>query len=569
MKLQASLLSCRALRTELSRRRGSFAAVLGLATFAQGVGIPVALLTRTLVDDAFGGSNAQSGMAWTHMALLLALVGFQGLFTWFHVVRGERLALSIIADLRIRLVARLQTLALEYFDRRPIGALLVRFVGDATALQTWIAKTLVSVPADGLTLLGVGIALFVIHPAYALAAMVPLVVLVPVLVFMNPRARALTHLGRKEQTAFSSEIGGILERLGPIQAAQAEEAYRKRVHVQMESARDALSERAHLDAWSRAVPLAGGTLGACLVAGAGVALHPQGSTTAGEIVAALWLALLLKGPLNRLARGNVIHQRALVSIARIEGMLARDDPESVGSLPYDGSALRIRLSGLGYRNAQRQWLLQDLDATFQGPGLFVLTGDARRARLVFELILRLRQTQRGKVALDGVRATRLRLADVRSRVGWVDRDRAIIPCTLVARDEAELEAGWKETEPIAPACSLSDAIDAAKLGTLSAALELRMAVACALHGDRPVLLFEDPSCGLDRSATNRLTLWLEEQSQRRLLLVSTQESRLLNRAHRVLRLRSGSPEVSVPRRPLGQEDDQRPEALAPEKGNES
>src|SRR5262249_28809421 len=138
-------------------------------------------------------------------------------------------------------------------------------------------------------------------------------------------------------------------------------------------------------------------------------------------------------PINRLTRANVVHQRARVVLERIQSLLAREtEPGWSAELqPYTGPGQSITLRRFGRRAEEDQWIIPKLSCTIQGPGLVAVSGEAGNAKTVFlELLMRLRLPHEGSYYLDGRDVRTLRVADVRARMGWVDRHATFVPSLL-------------------------------------------------------------------------------------------------------------------------------------------
>ena len=146
------------LRAPLRQCRNTFIVACAAATVTQAVGIPLALLTRRIVNTA---AESEQGSApdelWILGGTLIGLALLRGIARWIQRAMAERGAQSVIAHIRRQMYDHLLTLPLSYFDRRAVGKILVRFVGDAAGLKSWLTRFLVSAPADVITLLGIAI----------------------------------------------------------------------------------------------------------------------------------------------------------------------------------------------------------------------------------------------------------------------------------------------------------------------------------------------------------------------------------------------------------------------------
>lgn len=97
------------------------------------------------------------------------------------------------------------------------------------------------------------------------------------------------------------------------------------------------------------------------------------------------------------------------------------------------------------------------------------------------------------------------------------------------------EGAWRLTERIAPSAQLDCFTDVLKSpeqhlalnGSSPRDVSLRVAVCCALVHDPPILLLDDPTADLDVSSVQRLIEWLQEAAQDRLVIVATNDSRIV------------------------------------------
>ena len=216
--------------------------------------------------------------------------------------------------------------------------------------------------------------------------------------------------------------------------------------------------------------------------------------------------------------------------------------------------MRIRLRSVGYRDQSGAWPIRELTATIVDPGLMVVRGEAHATRVLFELILRLRRPHEGRIALDGVNARKLRVADVRAHIGWLDRQRTIVQACLDAGDPAQLARAWDQTAPIAPGASLDAARDAfTGLGKRPAGARglvgLRLALACVLMGERPIVMLDDPTLGLAPADADRVAAWLADLARDRLVVIACADPRLLDLAQDIIDITPGRVGDDAPAEP--------------------
>ena len=105
------------------------------------------------------------------------------------------------------------------------------------------------------------------------------------------------------------------------------------------------------------------------------------------------------------------------------------------------------------------------------------------------------------------------------------------------------ERAWRSTEGIAPGGQLAGLAGSTRCaggiaacnseqysavnGSIPRDLCLRSAVCCALVHDPPILLLDDPTADLDQSSAERLIEWLQEVAHEKLIIVATNDSRIV------------------------------------------
>jgi len=525
------------------------AAAIIFATAAQAAGIPLALLTRRLVDMASAGRaggveeiDSIRRAALVFAIMLAALSIGRGLCRWLQGVFGERFAQRVIADVRLRMLEQLQRTPIGYFDRRAAGKVVIRFVGDATGLRGWLANTLVRTPADALTIAGVALTLGLINWRLLVAAAAPPIVLVPLILLLNPSIRRLTRDGRREQSRLTGELTDRIEIMGAIKATGAESASFERLSSRVLAISEVFASRGVIDAWCRGVALAAGSLSICAIGYWGAGLVISGQGTAGDILAAVWFTVLIRGPINRLGGAMLVYQRCLVTTDRIRALLNRKPEPGFGDdrLPYTGEAMRIRFKNVGYHDRRGQWIIRGLTETIEGPGCVLVAGRGRAVDTLFELILRIRRPHTGRLALDRVNARKLRTADIRGAIGWVDRARGVVPATLASTGHDRVLRAWAATEAMAPKEHIRT-LDDAIIGGFDRTgprgfTSLRLSVACAMANDPPILLLSNPTDGLYESEIEGLIGWLAIESKRRLILIDSADKKFLRVAQQTIRI---------------------------------
>jgi len=547
--------------TLIRRHWGLFLWTTVAASTAQVVGIPLALLTRRMIKMVAHEAGHHIGDAqivhnmWIFGVLVVGLSLLRGVARGARALLGETFAQRTIADLRKAMLERIHYLSMGYFDRRAAGKIVIRFVGDALGLRGWLSSRMVSIPADILTVTGALIAIGTIHVQLVYAVMIPPFVLFPLLLILNPRARYWTRQGRGHQSRLTGNLTDRVNMISEVKSANAQQASLQPLFERVDSVASAFIRRSGVDAWAAAVGITSGSLSICGIGIWGSVLILHGQQTSGDILGAIWLSVLLRAPLNRLTRANVAFQRVAVGLDRINALLTRraepgwDD----GLGAYTGLGMRIELRGVGYRDRHNYWLLRGVTQTLSGPGCIAVRGSRHATHTLCELILRIRRPHEGRIALDGVNAKKLRVEDIRRSIRWVDARRMVVEATLLTHSIDEISTLLGSTRAIsgdAPTLEEMQQLQSLERhANVAGAKGLRLALACALIDDPPILLIDQPELGLENSEIEGLAAWVAEESKHRLIVVCTNKGWVKPLAKKVMRLEEAHVSGSTPSNP--------------------
>ncbi len=538
---RASLYWSSVLREPLLARRTILGVAMGTAAVAQLLGIPVPLLARWLINHpaVSGDVQAVSGVASPYWAFGIAVLSVgiaRACFRWAQSALAERFAQGVIADLRVRMHRTLLRLPQGYFDRRPLGKILVRFSGDCSALKSWLAGTLITAPADVLLVLGLAITLAVMRPSLLLAALIPACLIIPVMLIVSPAARQLTREGRRHQAQLCGAIEEQLTRLVTIAASNNQQHCESQVASLTGSIADAAEQRARREAWVRATSIFTTTLAVGAVGFVGAFHLRSGGLNHGDVVAAVWLSLLVRGPINRLSRAGVSHQRARVSLERIGTLLDRkQEPGWDGDLRRTSKPItKLEFRNVSYKPKHSGPMIRDLSITLSTGSLLAVSDDVdgRAARCVFDLILRVRRPHTGYLQVDNVSARKWHVGGLRGKIGFVDRDRSCIDTQLRSRtvgsaqDDALVKGVWQQTKHLSgDTHDDSYATVLARVASftqeaMSPGLRIRLAFCSALAGNPSILLIEHPFLNLDETQCELLEQCLVRLAADRIVLIT-------------------------------------------------
>jgi ATP-binding cassette, subfamily B, bacterial len=487
------------------RRRFAIVVASGIARVAAFIGVGVV--------GALAVAAVKTGAPFGLLLILLALTApLAGLLHWLESWLAHDIAYRLLAEMRIDLFRKLDSLAPAYLVRRRSGDLVALANQDVETIEYFFAHTVapalvaVLVPATVLVVLAVTawpVALALL-PFVLFAALAPIVT----------RAK-IDRLGGEARDALGLLGAGVTETiqgLADLVAFQAVadrrrgfmELVRGYQRVRLELLRDLSAQTAQLEAVTGLGGLAVAVVGARLAAA-----HDLAPTLLPLLILISLSSFL---PISEIAQVSRQLADTIASTRRLYAV-HREKPTVVdGPLtppaPAGGSAIRFEAASFSYPGARRP-ALNELSLDVPAGATLALVGPSGAGKTtVANLLLRFWDPSAGRIMIDGVDLKDFVLDHLRRRISLVSQDTYLFNDTLranvaLARPEADLAAIGGALEQAALAefvDSLPDGLDT-QVGErgvqLSGGQRQRVAIARAFLKNAPTLVLDEATSHLD------------------------------------------------------------------------
>ncbi|MCU0725841.1 MAG: ABC transporter ATP-binding protein/permease [Planctomycetes bacterium] len=323
-----------------------------------------------------------------------------------HSIIVEWIGQRVMVDLRRELFAKIQRLALRFFDRNPVGRLVTRVVNDVESLYQALSAGIVSIFGDVVKIAAILGFLLWLNAALALwifLVMPPLFVLS--LRFRRRQRQAYRDV-RMEIARVNSRLQESITGVAVIRTFSREDRSREEFGALSEGLYTAHVRTVFGFSWffpavEFLFAIAQGVLiwaGSKCVAGA--------TLTPGEFVQFWFYINLVFEPIRDLTEQYNVMQSAMASSERIFRIL--DEPEEVPNqldpVPISAAAMRgeIEFDRVSFAYEGENFVLRDLSfrvAPGESVALVGATGAGKTS--IISLVSRLYDPQRGSVRLDG------------------------------------------------------------------------------------------------------------------------------------------------------------------------
>ena len=487
------------------RRRFGIVVASGIGRVAAFIGVGVA--------GALAVAAVKTGSPFAYLLLLLGLLApIAGLLHWIESWLAHDIAYRLLAEMRIDLYKKLDSLAPAYLVRRRSGDLIALASQDIETIEYFFAHTVapalvaILVPATVLLTLA-----FIAWPiALTLLPFVLFAGLAPVL-----RRARIDRLGAEAREALGllgAYVTETIQGLSDLVAFQAVgrrrdgfmRAVRAYQHTRLKLLSDLSSQTAQLE-------IATG-LGGLAVAVVGAGMVADGQLAATILPLLILLALAAFLPISEIAQVSRQLADTIASTRRYyavhqEEPAVRDGPARPPA-PVGGSAIRFDDVAFAYPGARRLALDGVTLANPAGATVAIVGPSGAGKTTLANLLLRFWDPATGRILIDGVDLREFELDHLRRRISLVSQDTYLFNDTLranvlLARPDADEAAISRALEQAALAdfvASLPEGLDT-RVGErgvqLSGGQRQRVAIARAFLKNAPTLILDEATSHLD------------------------------------------------------------------------
>jgi putative ABC transport system ATP-binding protein len=408
-----------------SLRHGLIATVL-LAMLGTVGTLIVPVMVQRIVDGellADGGPDLQSVLWQGSVAiLLLAMATFVARTA---VLRLNVLTANGLKELRVKLFGHLHRLSLLHVQSERRGALVSRVTSDITTVQEFMEWGGVGMLIGGAQVLLALVVMFFYRWQLAALVLLGVIVYVVMLLFFQ-RLLQKAHDQVREKVADSlSIIGETITGLPVIRAHGVESTTLARIQSTLKRQVYAEHKAFKLSAllFASAEIFAAGIT--ATVIGVGVFLGAAQGTSAGVLLAFLFLVNLMIDPVQTLVETIDQAQRAAAGLRRVLRVLDTpiDIPDPIDGVDLPPGPLGMRMSDLTYRYPNGPVVLSGVDVEIPAGRRVAIVGQTGSGKTTFtKLVTRLLDPDEGQVAIGGLPLTTIRFGSLRKRVAFVPQE---------------------------------------------------------------------------------------------------------------------------------------------------
>ena len=463
-------------------------------------------------------SSEELGFGLLILSCFTFLAFFQGLSNQL----WQSTAYKAQHDIRMDATNSLMAMEASYFETRQIGNLMSVLSADVAQLEDIISDASTSMIRIAITFSTAFGIMFWMSPTLALILFMPLVLIVPMVVWFSTRVQRKYRKQRESTGGIVAILENVLSGITVVQAYNATGFEGSRIDRQSGNYRDQAIHAASLR--NRFIPgiyvVAGLSFG--LLVSAGGWVLQSGDITIGQFVTFLLISTRMTMPmfilgmlLNQLQKGEAASKRVFAIIDLEPSIFDRQD-----AIPLDGQIESVTFEDVtfSYPTSESNVLNGISFNVESGDFLGVMGHTGAGKSTILKLIERFYEPQHGRILINGVDINEYSIESIRARIGFVSQDPFLFYGTIrenvaYARDSTEDEISHAlEMAGAAEFVSeLTDGMDT-MVGDrgvmLSGGQRARVSLARALLNDPDLLILDEASAALDAETEKKIQLSL-------------------------------------------------------------
>ena len=458
--------------------------------------------------------------------LILISFSFLAVFQGLSEYLWQSTAYKVQHDIRMDATSSLMAMEASYFETRQTGNLMAVLSADVAQLEDIVSDSSTSMIRIFITFTTAFAIMFWMSPTLALILGIPLVLVIPMVVWFSTRVQRRYRKQRESTGGIVAILENVLAGIVTVQAYNASDFERSRVESESGDYRDQAIHAANLR--NRFIPgiyvVAG--LSFALLVSAGGWLMESEEITVGQFVTFLLISTRMTMPmfilgmlLNQLQRGEAASKRVFALIDLEPSIFDKPD-----AIPLAGPIRSISFDDVSFAYPTSEANVLNgisLSAT-SGEFLGVMGHTGAGKSTILKLIERFYEPQHGTVKINGIDINDYAIESLRDRIGFVSQDpfmfygnvRSNVCYAREAtgdeiRKALETAGAWEFVSQLPEGI---DTMVGDRGVMLSGGQRARVALARALLKNPDLLILDEASAALDAETEKRIQMSLFDGS---------------------------------------------------------
>ncbi len=396
---------------------------VGLLLVAAATQLVGPFLTKIAIDRYIAHGNLH-GLKLVAIIYFLVL-GVEYFISFVHQYLTAWIGQNVMFDIRAKIFTHLQKLPLSFFDRNPVGRLVTRTTNDVETLNNMLSSGVVAIFGDVFVLLGIIIVMINLNWQLALLTFTVLPLIIYASFLFRKKVRESYRKIRLRIARINSYLQENISGMTTVQIFNREQKNFERFTELNDSYKEAHLETIRYYAiFFPAIEIISSLALALILWYGGIKIIDH-TLTLGIVVAFVQYSERFFQPIRDLSDKYNIMQAAMASSERIFKLL--DAPEQImipdNYLPLPPAKGEIEFKNVTFSYNGTDNVLKDVSFKINpGEKVAVVGATGAGKTSLISLVTRMYEPTQGKILIDGVDTSRLKVEALRQRIGVVLQD---------------------------------------------------------------------------------------------------------------------------------------------------
>ena len=382
-------------------------------------------ILKDIIDHLLSASQPHVVKIHSEILMLLLIYIFWTIITYYRSYLADQAGQLLIFDLRRELYGHLQRMSLSFYEKRKVGSIASRLLGDITMAQNFVGSVFTNTLMDLSSLSLITVLLFWMNWRLALVSIAVLPLYVLFNNFFKNRIRDTSKLAQQKMEEIAGDVQEKLGGISIIQSYTREKAEEQ--HFSRENRAYLFYRISNIKNHALAAAIIGflTSIAPVLVVWYGAMQVIHRGLTVGELAAFYAYLGMFYQPLNRLTELNILLANSQSAIERIYEVFNTSPEIEDRSAAREVTAVKgkIQFSHVSFGYEPSQKILKNIDLFIPTGSIVALVGRSGAGKSTFvKLISRFYDVTEGTITIDGIDIREFKLQLLRRQIALVPQE---------------------------------------------------------------------------------------------------------------------------------------------------